>query len=150
MVGGTVRCRWQYFGIPEIDPDYHLLIYEPIDDSGDSAGLARKALQMERALFQIRDLVEAVNPQDPPSEPPDPVDLAGLTERELDVMKLLLDGHSNEGIAQQLHLSVHTIKSHAQGIFRKLGVRTRAELLSRFVRSMGFVGAMVQEFSALI
>jgi DNA-binding NarL/FixJ family response regulator len=72
---------------------------------------------------------------------PEPVELASLSNRELDVVKLLLDGRSNEQIARHLHVSLPTVKSHAQAIFRKFGVHSRAELLAKFVeRSRGGPG----------
>jgi len=49
-----------------------------------------------------------------------------LSERELDVLKLVAQGHTNREIAQGLGLSVHTIECHAKNIYRKLAVRSRA------------------------
>ena len=50
---------------------------------------------------------------------------AALSERELDVLKLVAQGHTNREIAQGLGLSVHTIECHAKNIYRKLAVRSR-------------------------
>jgi DNA-binding NarL/FixJ family response regulator len=64
----------------------------------------------------------------------EPADLAGpdlLTPREAEVMELLQAGRSNAEIAQALHVSVETVRTHARRIYRKLGVRTRRELRSR-------------------
>ncbi|MBS0451302.1 MAG: response regulator transcription factor [Proteobacteria bacterium] len=49
-----------------------------------------------------------------------------LSERELDVLRLVAQGHTNREIAQGLGLSVHTIECHAKNIYRKLAVRSRA------------------------
>ncbi len=54
-----------------------------------------------------------------------------LTPREADVLELLQDGQSNAEIAQALHVGVETIRTHARRIYRKLGVKTRRELLAR-------------------
>jgi DNA-binding NarL/FixJ family response regulator len=51
-----------------------------------------------------------------------------LTPREAEVMELLQSGRSNAEIAQELHLSVETVRTHARRIYRKLGIRTRREL----------------------
>ena len=51
-----------------------------------------------------------------------------LTAREADVLELLQAGHSNAEIAQGLHVSIETVRTHVRRIFRKLGVRTRREL----------------------
>jgi two-component system, NarL family, response regulator NreC len=55
--------------------------------------------------------------------------LAALSERELEVLRLIALGHTNNEIAQQLCLSVRTIESHRAHIQQKLGVSTRSELV---------------------
>jgi two-component system response regulator DesR len=50
-----------------------------------------------------------------------------LSEREQEVLTLIADGSTNKEIAVRLHLSPHTIKEHTSAIYRKLGVRNRAE-----------------------
>jgi two-component system, NarL family, response regulator NreC len=55
--------------------------------------------------------------------------LAELTDRELDVLRLIALGHTNNEIAEQLFLSVRTIETHRAHIQQKLGVSTRAELV---------------------
>jgi DNA-binding NarL/FixJ family response regulator len=54
-----------------------------------------------------------------------------LTPREAEVMELLRSGRSNAEIAQALHVSIETVRTHARRIYRKLGVKTRRELLAR-------------------
>ena len=54
----------------------------------------------------------------------------GLSEREMDVLRLLPSGSSNKIIALQLGLSENTVKSHISHIFAKLGVQSRAEAVS--------------------
>jgi DNA-binding NarL/FixJ family response regulator len=51
-----------------------------------------------------------------------------LTPREAEVMDLLRAGRSNAEIAQALHVSIETVRTHARRIYRKLGVKTRREL----------------------
>jgi DNA-binding NarL/FixJ family response regulator len=53
-----------------------------------------------------------------------------LTPREAEVMELLRSGRSNAEIAQALHVSIETVRTHARRIYRKLGVKTRRELRS--------------------
>jgi two-component system, NarL family, response regulator NreC len=55
--------------------------------------------------------------------------LADLSERELDVLRLIALGHTNAEIAEQLFLSVRTVETHRAHIQQKLGVSTRAELV---------------------
>lgn len=51
-----------------------------------------------------------------------------LTESERKVVELAVEGLSNPRIAQQLFLSTNTVKTHLLRAYRKLGVRSRAEL----------------------
>jgi DNA-binding CsgD family transcriptional regulator len=56
---------------------------------------------------------------------------APLTERELDVARLVAEGATNREIAQLLFLSPKTIERHVSNVFKKIGVRNRAELAAR-------------------
>jgi DNA-binding NarL/FixJ family response regulator len=51
----------------------------------------------------------------------------GLTERELEVLRALAEGHSNKEIARTLWLAEQTVKFHLTNIYRKLGVASRTE-----------------------
>jgi DNA-binding NarL/FixJ family response regulator len=53
-----------------------------------------------------------------------------LSERELEVLRLLVGGASNKGIAQRLTLSENTVKAHVSHIFTKLGVQSRTEAVT--------------------
>jgi two-component system response regulator NreC len=52
-----------------------------------------------------------------------------LSEREVEVLRLIALGHTNNEIAEQLYLSVRTIESHRSHIQQKLGLTTRADLV---------------------
>lgn len=51
-----------------------------------------------------------------------------LTERELDVARLVVQGRTNRQVAASLYVSVRTVEVHLGRVFRKLGVRSRTEL----------------------
>ena len=53
--------------------------------------------------------------------------LAGLTRREVEVLKLLARGHSNSALARRLHVSSRTVEHHVAAILEKLSVRSRTE-----------------------
>lgn len=59
-----------------------------------------------------------------------------LTRTELDVLRLLAKGLRNKDIAQELYISVNTVKTHVASIFRKLRVKNRSEAV-RYVWSRG-------------
>jgi DNA-binding NarL/FixJ family response regulator len=63
----------------------------------------------------------------PGAESEPPPELAALTDRELEVLKLLASGLSNAELAKQLFLSETTVKSHISSILRKLDVRDRVQ-----------------------
>jgi DNA-binding NarL/FixJ family response regulator len=50
-----------------------------------------------------------------------------LTEREMEVLRLMAAGHRNERIADALDITEQTVKNHVRSIFGKLGVETRVE-----------------------
>jgi two-component system response regulator NreC len=52
-----------------------------------------------------------------------------LSEREVDVLRLIALGHTNAEVADQLYLSVRTVETHRAHIQQKLGLSTRAELV---------------------
>ena len=54
-----------------------------------------------------------------------------LTEREREVLGLLLEGASNRDIAHQLVLSINTVKRHIYNICGKLGVKSRTQVLAK-------------------
>jgi two-component system invasion response regulator UvrY len=53
-----------------------------------------------------------------------------LSLRELDIIKLIAKGHSNKEIATNLDLSIKTVEGHKTKIYKKLGVRSIAELVN--------------------
>lgn len=59
----------------------------------------------------------------------------GLTEREQEVLRCLVDGLSNKEIAEHLFISDKTVKIHVSKIFRKLNVKSRSQAVIHAVRN---------------
>lgn len=59
-----------------------------------------------------------------------------LTDREIDVLELLVCGGANKAIANDLGLSLSTVKTHLQHMFQKTGVDSRNELVALVLRQM--------------
>ncbi|MEO7908959.1 MAG: LuxR C-terminal-related transcriptional regulator [Roseiflexaceae bacterium] len=85
------------------------------------SGTATRALQSpisDRAL-----------PSLPASQPPRLVE--PLSARELEILRLIADGHSNQAIADTLIIAVSTVKRHINNIYGKLDVQSRTQALAR-------------------
>jgi len=61
-----------------------------------------------------------------------------LTERETEILKLLIQGERTNEIADKLHLSYHTIVTHRKSILKKFGVKSSVELVLRALE-IGFM-----------
>ncbi len=61
-----------------------------------------------------------------------------LTNRELDVLRLIAAGNSNKDIADKLVITVSAVKKHTANIFDKLNVNSRTQAVAR-ARSLGLI-----------
>lgn len=84
-----------------------------------SAGLVRLSPQMRASPVKKRHT---------------PTELYNLTEREYDVLRLLVEGCSNQAIACTLHITEPTVKTHVHHILTKLGVQSRTQAVLAAVR----------------
>ena len=103
-----------------------------------SAGEARRALELmsglkaERELARARSVLESVSAE-PAAQAHSP---AGnpLTGREVEVLRLVAEGLTNQEIAERLFLSDHTVHRHLANILNKLSVGSRAAAVARATR----------------
>lgn len=90
--------------------------------------LARSLRDLEQSGVTLDEIVDSGSRHDHTDDRPAITDHSALlSARERDVLALLATGASNAAISQRLCISGGTVKSHAQQIFRKIGVSTRAE-----------------------
>lgn len=89
-------------------------------------------LSQARPLFPeyVSRLLSAM-PSSPPSGSPTSLLLDSLTARELEILRLIAQGQSNQQIADTLFISVGTVKGHVNHIFSKLDVKNRTQALVR-------------------
>jgi DNA-binding NarL/FixJ family response regulator len=85
-----------------------------------------------------------VEPENTPKNPAiednlDIIDPYTLTERELEVLQLIVEGCSNAVIAERLYITVGTVKTHVRNILNKLSADDRTQAAVRALRS-GLVG----------
>jgi DNA-binding NarL/FixJ family response regulator len=69
---------------------------------------------------------------------PVPANAPGLTRREIEILQLVAEGHSNAGVAKMLWVTEQTVKFHLSNIYRKLGVANRTEA-SRWAQLQGLL-----------
>jgi DNA-binding NarL/FixJ family response regulator len=62
------------------------------------------------------------------SKPSALLEAVRMTKREKQVIDLISEGHSNKEIAQKIHLSTYTIKSHVHNILEKLALNSRVQI----------------------
>jgi DNA-binding NarL/FixJ family response regulator len=67
--------------------------------------------------------------------------LADLTEREREVLSLMAEGHSNQGLSQRLFLSPKTVEAHIRHIFLKLGIHETGEYHRRVLAVLAYLRA---------
>ncbi len=93
----------------------------------------RSAMRGEPVIYAgavtalIRDYLDRVRRGEDPREDP-------LTPRELEVVKLIAEAHTNDQIAQQLVISSKTVERHRANILEKLSMRDRVELTRYAIR----------------
>jgi DNA-binding NarL/FixJ family response regulator len=73
-------------------------------------------------------------PPDSRDAPFSPDIVRALSPRQLDIVRLLVQGHPLPEVADLLDLSVHTVRGHMKVIFTKLGVQSQVALLSKLAR----------------
>ena len=149
----AARLRW-LAGVDAPDPDEHIALWtravEAFDygnvvevarsrarlaavlraagrmtEAAEQADLARTAARSMRAEPLLQEL-RAISTGGPRSVAA-PVGIEALTDRERDVLALLVEARTNRQIAAQLYISEKTVSVHVSNILAKLGVRSRAE-----------------------
>jgi DNA-binding NarL/FixJ family response regulator len=112
----------------------------PDDSTAEEIGAAIEAVVAGLVVLppeQVGELVRqrAALPRDPARPRLGTSRAASLTPREQEILGMLAEGLPNKAIASRLGISDHTVKTHLEAIFEKLGASTRAEAVARAVRA---------------
>lgn len=76
-----------------------------------------------RPAFDLREQIHAIEP-------------GAITPREVDIIELMLKGHSAKSIARMLNIEEGTVTNHKRNIYAKLSVHSQAQLFDRFLRTL--------------
>ena len=140
----TEAAGGSHVDLPWLAP-VHLARAEALDRLGEAgaAEAGERALELARrggdvvTLADARSLLERVRAR--PSRPMARTGLVEpLTERELEVLRLVAAGRSNRQIASDLYLALGTVKTHVHAIAGKLGATSRVESIAR-ARELGLL-----------
>ena len=106
------------------------LLYEALND-----GLFQDYIHKLLSAFPVQgaDQDDASKIQGDQSELIEP-----LSDREIEVLRLVAKGLTNKVIAERLYLSIHTIKTHTRNIYGKLGVNNRTQAVNK-ARTLGIL-----------
>ena len=86
------------------------------------------------AVFKAEEQKSEGTSSQPPAQPL----IEPLSQRELEVLHLMAQGHSNQEISERLFLALDTVKGHNRKIFGKLQVQRRTEAIAR-ARELGLL-----------
>jgi DNA-binding NarL/FixJ family response regulator len=118
-----------------------VLLAVPADRDYVAQGIVRGAcgyLAKNSSGAQLGTAVATILGTVPRQRDPASADVPSLTEREVQVLRAMSEGKTNNEIGRELYLSEDTVKTHARRLFRKLGAADRAQAVAVGFRR-GFV-----------
>lgn len=143
--------------VKETNPQTRILILTVHEDeallreainSGASGFILKRAAESELVsaiqvilrgdLYVDPSLLRSLLDEQAKSKPAQPELVEPLTPREVDVLKLIVEGYTNRQIAEKLSISTRTVEGHRANLSEKLGLHSRVELV-RFARDHGII-----------
>lgn len=143
--------------VKETNPQTRILILTVHEDeallreaikSGASGYILKRAAESELVsaiqvilrgdLYVDPSLLRSLLDEQAKSKPAQPELVEPLTPREVDVLKLIVEGYTNRQIAEKLSISTRTVEGHRANLSEKLGLHSRVELV-RFARDHGII-----------
>ena len=142
-IGGVEAARRMLSAVPQAAV-IMMTMAEDVDgvaravNAGARGYLVKDASREELVAMVTQALSDAAARQVPRARQDADAGVPQLTERELQVLRGMGRGRSNNEIGKELYLSEDTVKTHARRLFRKLGAADRAQAVA-----MGFRGGLV-------
>lgn len=105
-----------------------------------ATGYLLKDTPPAKLLTSIREVYDGGSPMTPDiarrvTQYFQPKTASPLSEREMEVLELLCEGHNYSTVADRLFISGHTVRAHIKNIYRKLQVSSRAEAVSKALKN---------------
>jgi LuxR family maltose regulon positive regulatory protein len=127
----TGSLEWLDRALALAEPEGYIRIF--LDEGAPMAALLRRARGRGRHTGYIEGLL-ALFPG--PAAETQPTQgrtefVEPITRRELEILRLISEGCSNQEIAERLVITLHTVKKHSSNIFGKLGVNSRTQAVAR-------------------
>lgn len=141
-------------GLGRIVHDYHRMDHQEVNDGGEVFNVESQILTLVAEYLKNDEKIDlprhyGVDPelrdkflsfilrnqafdQHVSAKDLEQVDLEALSNRENEVVRLIVQGYNNKQIAEKLFISEHTVKNHITNIFQKLGIGDRAGLIAYF------------------
>ncbi|WP_436794215.1 LuxR C-terminal-related transcriptional regulator [Actinospongicola halichondriae] len=119
----TALQDWESLQVPYEVATARTLVGQALQLAGDAAGAA-ESFASAAALFD--EIGASFDARLAHGDTPSPTLPAGLTEREVEVLRLIASGMTNNEMAEALFLSAKTVSRHLSNIFTKIGVSSRA------------------------
>jgi LuxR family maltose regulon positive regulatory protein len=111
------------------EPEGYVRIF--VDEGAPMAELLRQAAERGIAPGYVQELLSAFDASGP-AEPRHAQPLIEpLSDREIEVLRLAAAGLSNREIAEQLYVSINTVKAHTKSVYRKLDAHNRTQAINR-------------------
>jgi LuxR family maltose regulon positive regulatory protein len=111
------------------EPEGHVRVFAGEGDA--MAALLKAAVKRGIAPAHARRLLAAIGTPEPRAAPDHPELLEPLSEREVDVLRLLRSDLSGPDMARELAVSLNTVRTHTKNIYEKLGVNSRRAAVRR-------------------
>jgi LuxR family transcriptional regulator, maltose regulon positive regulatory protein len=129
------------YALPIAEPEGYVRSF--IDEGAPMAEILHEALKRGIMPQYVSTLLAAFDGETPTVARPQSLDWIGensepLSERELEVLRLVVDGASNRDIAAALYVSIGTVKKHLNNIFLKLDAHSRTQAIAT-ARKHGFL-----------
>lgn len=114
------------------EPEGYIRIF--VDEGEAIQPLLARILSQGEHTAYVKKMLDALYQQSsdgPSAVPPNQLLIEPLSERELEVLRLMADGYSNQGIADELFIALSTVKKHINNIYGKLNTPNRTQAINR-------------------